>query len=193
MYLSWWFGGLQCSICRYLTSSFGGIYVSCWYSLTSFYSFWIGRHMCPLLQFLGHICLFCVLHIVVFPIVNCIVLCLIVLIVFWIIRHLCLTDASQGIRHTTLLARCKETTKEGTGSFLLLDLLSCGHFLKLQICLLIFSGWTILPLMDQSIRFVMVWGKNIDVCWVWLLIGLPSLSTESLHEQYQKIRTQWKG
>ena len=68
-----------------------------------------------------------------------------------------------------------------------------------QIYFPIFIGWTILLPVHQSIRwinvaFVMVWWKNSDVCWVWLLIGLPLLtSTESLHEQHQKIRPRWKS
>ena len=157
------------------------------------------------------------LHIAVFPIVECIALYLIVLIIFWIIRHLCLYMVVPRAYYVLdwYCPLCKETTKEGTGSFLL----SCflRPFSETKLCLKrvvtyhgaerfrqsksIFSssvGEHLKNLAsDQSIRrinaaFVMVWGKNIDVCWVWLLIGLPSLSTESLHGQYQKIRAQWK-
>ena len=123
MYLSCWFGSLQCTSVDIWPVVLVA-YVSCWWSLTSFYSFWKADTFVHCYNSNPAIvtCAFSVfLYIVVFPIVDCIVLCLIVLIVFWIIRHLCLTDASQGIRHITLLARCKETTKEGTGSFLLLS------------------------------------------------------------------------
>ena len=92
-----------------------------------------------------------------FPEICCIVVdiphtVLPVPIVLSIIRHLCLTDASQGIRHITLLARCKETTKEGTGSFSLQRCLLClpacfGHRPRFsQIVIGVFESCTIITI-----------------------------------------------